>query len=186
LFVEKTWSLLGLSRWKLVAASAAGMAVIGAKIDLFFGGTTWGTAAAVGGAMGAGSAFFGSRSASGLTVKLPYFSRAIAGTELTIGPIKHQNFPWIVLDRAIGVFLNVSKRAHARQDKEILDSKKLLERLRTEKANADQAPDLLRKALSKAFSEIRNGRFDNDKREVAVASLREWLRTISEIDPATR
>ena len=194
LFVEKNWSMLGLSARRLVAVGAAtcagGGAFAGAKIDLLFGGTTLGIAAAAGGAVGAAvggiTAFFGSRSASRLTGKIPYFSRAIAGTELTAGPIKHQNFPWIVLDRAIGVFLTVSKRAHARQDEEILDSNKLLERLRAEKANADQAPDLLRKALSKAFASIRNGRFDHDKREAAVTALREWLKTISNNDPAAR
>ena len=186
LFVEKNWSLLGLSTWRFVTTAAGVGAVAGAKIDLLFGGTTWGIGAAAGGAMGGISAFFGGRSASRLTVKIPYSSRAIAGTELTVGPIMHQNFPWIVLDRAIGVFLTVSKRSHARQDKETLDLSNLLERLRAEKASADQAPDRVRKTLSKAFSEIRNGRFDHDKREATVASLREWLSTLWESHPATR
>jgi len=198
LFVEKNWSLLGLNTRQMVAAGAltgaGGGMIAGVKIDLFSVGATGGIATAAGGVMGfamggamAGiTAFFGRRSASRITVKIPYFSRAIAGTELTVGPINDQKFPWIVLDRAIGVFLSVSKRSHARREKELLNPNELRERLRNEKASADQAPDPVRKALSKAFSSIRNGRFDHDKREAAVTALREWLKIISTHDPATR
>jgi len=42
LFVERTWSLLGLSGWRLLAAGAGGGALVGAKVDLMFGGATWG------------------------------------------------------------------------------------------------------------------------------------------------
>lgn len=178
LFVEKNWSLLGLSTWQCVTALAGFGAMAGAKIDLLFGGTTWGIGAASGGLIAGITALFGRRAASRITGKIPYFSRAIAGTELTVGPINDQNFPWIVLDRAIGVFLSVSKRSHARQEKELLNPNELRERLRNEKASADQAPEFLRKALSKAFSDIRKGRFDSDKREAAVIALRDWLRTI--------
>ena len=179
LFVEKTWSLLGLSGWRLLAAGAGGGALVGAKVDLLFGGTTWGLGAAVGGAIGGGAALAGSRSAPNLTVKVPYFSRAIVGSELTAGPVTHENFPWIVLDRALGVFVSVSRRAHARQDEETLDATALAARLHEAKAGADQAPEELRKTLAKAFRDMRKGRFDDEKREPTVAALRDWLRTIS-------
>ncbi|MEI9897666.1 MAG: DUF3482 domain-containing protein [Chthoniobacter sp.] len=86
LFVERTWSLLGLNGWRLLAAGAGGGALVGAKIDLLFGGATWGLGAALGGAVGGGAALAGSRTAPGLKVNLPYFSRAIVGTELVAGP----------------------------------------------------------------------------------------------------
>jgi GTPase Era involved in 16S rRNA processing len=179
LFVERTWSLLGLSGWRLLAAGAGGGALVGAKIDLMFGGATWGLGAAVGGAIGGGAALAGSRTAPGFKARVPYFSRAIVGTELVAGPIKHDNFPWIVLDRALGIFVSVSHRAHARQDRETLDAAALAMRLQSTKAGSDQAPDDLRKALAKAFRDMRKERFTDDRRDATVDALREWLREIS-------
>jgi len=180
LFVARTWSLLGLSGWRLLAAGASGGALVGAKIDLLFGGATWGLGAAVGGAVGGGAALAGSRTAPGFKARLPYFSRAIVGTELVAGPIKHDNFPWIVLDRALGIFVSVSHRAHARQDRETLDAAALAARLQSTKAGSDQAPDELRRTLAKAFRDMRKNRFNDDRRDATVSALREWLREISE------
>jgi len=147
---------------------------------LMLGFATWGFGAAVGGALGGGAALAGSRTAPNLKVKLPYFSRAIIGTELIAGPITHENFPWIVLDRALGIFVSISRRAHARQDRETLDAAALAVRLRESRAGADQAPDGLRKTLAKAFRDMRKGRFDDARREAAITALREWLRQISQ------
>ena len=180
LFVARTWSLLGLSGWRLLAAGAGGGALVGAKIDLLFGGATWGLGAALGGAVGGGAALAGSRTAPGFKVNLPFFSRAIVGTELFAGPITHENFPWIVLDRALGIFVSVSRRAHARQDRETLDAAALAARLQATKAGSDQAPDDLRKALAKAFRDMRKNRFNDDRRDATVHALREWLRQISQ------
>ncbi|EDY19920.1 GTP-binding protein, HSR1-related [Chthoniobacter flavus Ellin428] len=180
LFVERTWSLLGLSGWRLLAAGAGGGALVGAKIDLMFGGATWGLGAAVGGAVGGGAALAGSRTAPGFKARLPYFSRAIVGTELVAGPIKHDNFPWIVLDRALGIFVSVSRRAHARQDRETLDAAALAARLQSTKAGSDQAPDDLRRTLAKAFRDMRKNRFNDDQRDATVGALREWLREVSQ------
>jgi predicted GTPase len=179
LFVERTWSLLGLSGWRLLAAGAGGGALVGAKIDLLLGGSTWGLGAAVGGAIGGGAALAGSRTAPGFKVRLPYFSRAVVGTELVAGPIAQANFPWIVLDRALGIFISVSRRAHARQDQEVLDAAALAARLRQTQAASEQAPDPLRKTLTKAFGDMRKGRFTDDRRDATVNALRDWLRELS-------
>lgn len=180
LFVERTWSLLGLSGWRLLAAGAGGGALVGAKIDLMFGGATWGLGAAVGGAVGGGAALAGSRTAPGFKARIPYFSRAIIGTELVAGPIKHDNFPWIILDRALGIFVSVSHRAHARQDRETLDAAALAARLQATKASSEQAPDDLRKTLAKAFRDMRKGRFNDDRRDATVNVFRDWLREVSQ------
>jgi hypothetical protein len=164
----------------LLAAGAGGGALVGAKIDLMFGGATWGLGAAIGGAIGGGAALAGSRTAPGLKVNIPYFSRAVIGTELVAGPITHDNFPWIILDRALGIFVSVSRRAHARQDRETLDAAALVARLQSAKAGSDQAPDELRKTLAKAFRDMRKERFTDDRRDTAVNALREWLREISQ------
>jgi hypothetical protein len=180
LFVESTWSLLGLSGWRLLATGAGGGALAGAKLDLMLGFASWGLGAAVGGVLGGGAALTGSRTAPNLKVKLPYFSRALIGTELIAGPIAHENFPWIVLDRALGIFMSISHRAHARQDRETLDAATLAARLRESRASADQAPDTLRKTLAKAFRDMRKNRFDDARRETTVTALRDWLRAISQ------
>lgn len=180
LFVEQTWSLLGLSGWKLLAAGAGGGAIVGAKLDMMVGGASWGLGAALGALGGGGVAFAGSRKPPSFEVKLPYFSRAIVGTELVIGPIAHENFPWIVLDRALGVFVSVARRAHARRDEETLDATALAVKLRERKAGMEEAPPELHKTLAKAIRDMRRGRLDADRREVAVNALREWLSKISE------
>jgi hypothetical protein len=180
LFVEKTWSLLGLSGWRLLAAGAGGGALVGAKLDLMVGGASWGLGAALGAGLGGGAAFVGSRSAPSFKVKLPYFTRQLIGTELTAGPIAHENFPWILLDRSLGVFVSVSTRAHARRDEEILDATALAERLKARGANVNQAPEILRRRLIQANRDMRKGRFDPDQRENVVNELRNWLREISQ------
>jgi hypothetical protein len=169
-----------LNGWRLLAAGAGGGALVGAKIDLLFGGATWGLGAALGGAVGGGAALASSRTAPSFKVKIPYFSRAISGTELVAGPITHENFPWIVLDRALGIFVSVARRAHARQDQETLDAAALAARLRENRAGSDQAPDALRKALGKAFRDMRKGRFTDDRRDAIVAALRDRMREISQ------
>lgn len=184
LFVERTWAVLGLSGWRLatlIAGGGAGAgALAGAKIDLVLGGATWGLGAAIGGAVGGGVALAGSRALPNIEIKLPLFSRAIVGTELVAGPIKHDNFPWILLDRALGIFVSVSRRAHARQDRENLDATALAERLKATKVSSDQAPDDLRRTLAKAFRDMRKNRFNDDQRDATVNALREWLREVSQ------
>jgi hypothetical protein len=180
LFVEKTWTVLGLNTWQLLAAGAGGGALVGAKIDLMLGGASWGLGAALGAGLGGGAAFAGSRSAPNLSVRLPYFTRQLIGTELTAGPITHENFPWILLDRALGVFVSVSSRAHARRDEEVLDATALAERLKARGASVNQAPDPLRRRLAATVRSIRKGRLDPDQRENVIVELRTWLREISQ------
>lgn len=180
LFVEQTWSLLGLRGWRLVATGAGTGALVGAKVDLLLGFATWGLGAAVGGVLGGGAAMAGSRTAPRLKVKLPYFSRAIIGTELVAGPIAHPNFPWIVLDRAVGVFLSVSRRAHARQDREALNAEALAGHLRETEFGSEGAPEEFRKILARAFRDMRKGKFDDARRESAILALKERLREISQ------
>jgi hypothetical protein len=180
LFVEKTWSLLGLRGWRLLTAGAGGGALVGAKVDLLFGGTTWGLGAAIGASLGGGAAFAGSQRGPNLTVKLPFLSRVLIGHELSAGPITNENFPWIILDRAVGVFLRVAHRAHARRDEETLDATSLAETLAARKAGINDAPDDVRHPLVKAIREIRKNRFDPERREAAVEALQGWLRKIAE------
>jgi hypothetical protein len=179
-FVEKTWSLLGLRGWRLLTAGAGGGALVGAKVDLMLGGATWGLGAAIGASLGGGVAFAGSHRAPNITVKLPFLARVLVGNELTAGPITNPNFPWVILDRALGVFLQVSHRAHARRDQETLDAAALAGALTARQAGINDAPESVRHALAKAASAIRKNRFDPERRETAVAALQDWLRKLSE------
>lgn len=179
LFVENTWSVLGLRGWRLFATAAGAGALAGGKFDAIVGGASWGLGALIGAGIGGGIAFAGSKSAPRLDVKLPFMQQAIAGAELVAGPVRHENFPWILLERAVGVFTSVSRRAHARRDRETLNAEELAERLKTHGASVEDLSSETRKNWSKVFTAIRKGRLDVVERDEFVRSLRKWLNRIS-------
>ena len=47
------------------------------------------------------------------------------GSTISVGPCRAANFPWILLDRAIGVFCYLVNRSHARRDDATLDASQL-------------------------------------------------------------
>jgi GTPase Era involved in 16S rRNA processing len=179
LFVEDTWRLIGLNSMQLTAAAAGAGALVGAKIDLVTGGASWGLGALIGAGVGGGIAFAGSKKAPRIEVKLPFLQVPIAGAELVAGPVRHENFPWILLERAMGVFMSVSRRAHARRDHETLNAQALAMRLKKEGASVEDLPDGERKQWAKVFAKTRKGRVDVVERDEFVRSLREWLARIS-------
>lgn len=179
LFLENTWSVMGLRGWRLWATAAGAGALAGGKFDAMVGGASWGLGALIGAGVGSGIALAGSKKAPRLDVKLPFLQQPIAGAELMAGPVKHENFPWILLERAVGVFVSVSTRAHARRDSENLNATELAARLKSREASAEQLPDALRRQWSKAFAAIRKGKLDVVERDEFVRSLRNWLSEIS-------
>jgi hypothetical protein len=179
LFVDKTWSILGLRGWRLFATAAGAGALAGGKFDAIVGGASWGLGALIGAGIGGGIAFAGSKSAPRLEVKLPGTRQAIAGAELVAGPVRHENFPWILLERAIGVFTSVSRRAHARRDRETLNAEELAIRLKSQGASVEDLSNDTRNRWSKVFAAIRKGRLNVEERDEFVRSVRDWLGRIS-------
>jgi hypothetical protein len=192
LFSEETWRLFGLSTRQLIATAAAGGAMTGAGGDLLAGGHSLGLFALVGGVVGAGGAMalgkqrpelsIDSRQASRLPKSLAQFLPGkiqLSGRVLTVGPYRALNFPWILMDRALGVFGYVINRAHARRDQVTLRSSLLQPILEPHAVLSGHWPDADRKAWERFFAAIRKGKDTSDQREEFRQRLAERLRQIS-------
>lgn len=108
---RRTWSV---SRQYLATAGFGAGAIGGAGIDALTLGSSLGTAALVGGLIGAaGSYFWGDR------LRLPslHIGPLRHGLRtLTYGPVQDLQFGYVVLGRAVDHWWHVSHRNHARQD----------------------------------------------------------------------
>jgi Domain of unknown function (DUF3482)/50S ribosome-binding GTPase len=175
LFVDETWSILGLRGWRLVATAAGAGAIAGGKFDAIVGGASWGLGALIGAGVGGGMAYAGSKGAPRVKV----MGQDIAGAELMAGPVENPNFPWIILERAVGVFTSVSRRAHARRDRETLNARELAALLGSQGASVESLPAETRKEWAKVFVAIRKGRLGIVERDEFVRSIRNWLSRIA-------
>jgi GTPase Era involved in 16S rRNA processing len=112
LFAVRTWQVLGLSPRQLATVAAVGGGVIGAGLDLAAAGLTFGVFTAIGGAIGAGSAyFFGEQMAKAKVIGL-----RLGGYRVSVGPNKNMNFPYVLLDRALIYYSYIINWAHGRRD----------------------------------------------------------------------
>jgi hypothetical protein len=125
LFAEDVWRTLGLTPGQLVAAGAASGAATGLAVDAAVGGHSLFLGALVGGVLGASVAAFGEARPrirshdDGLVESGKRAWRRIAGDpespRFTVGPLRGENFPWVLLDRALLHFEAVTRRSHARR-----------------------------------------------------------------------
>ena len=118
LFAERTWASLGLSATQLLATYAISGAVTGGLIDAGVGAASFGAGAAIGAIMGAGVTalhlqhrFESATRLDGLLDRLR--SSVASGPAYRVGPIRHPNFPFVLLDRALRYHAAVRDRAHA-------------------------------------------------------------------------
>ncbi|MEM7145200.1 MAG: GTPase/DUF3482 domain-containing protein [Verrucomicrobiota bacterium] len=119
LFAEETWQFLGLTKWQLAVAGAITGGAAGAGIDIAAGGTALGIPAALGAAAGLTASLLKGRSLANIKVDLPFLPGAKAspgGAQLSAGPSRNPNFPWILLDRALSHLHQLLLRAHGRRD----------------------------------------------------------------------
>ncbi|MDX9820275.1 MAG: GTPase/DUF3482 domain-containing protein [Desulfococcus multivorans] len=117
LFSKNSWRVLGMKKWQLAAAGAAGGGALGAKIDLALAGQGMGISTAVGGLVGGiiggGSAVFGVRRAAAAKVKgLP-----LGRLKVRVGPVKNDQLLYVLLDRMLIYFSHVINWAHSRRDR---------------------------------------------------------------------
>jgi hypothetical protein len=118
LFAERTWASLGLSAGQLLAGYALSGAITGGLIDAAVGAASFGAGAALGALFGAGATALHLQhrfeSATRLDGVLDRLRNAVAGgPAYRVGPLKHPNFPFVVLDRALRYHDAVMNRAHA-------------------------------------------------------------------------
>jgi len=187
LFSEASWSLLGLSARQLLAAGAMAGAVVGAGADALTVGHTLLAGSAIGAAAGAAGALALGKRRPDISVGVPRSwwpgpLRALApgrvqlgGAALVAGPVTAINFPWIVLDRALGTAAYVMRRAHARRDEVTLQADELQALLRADGVDGSHWDDAERRAAERAFAQQRRGRLLPEEREPLLQAVRRRL-----------
>ncbi len=120
LFAETGWRVLGLDTWQLLRVGVLGGAAVGGAIDLAVGGASLLAGTLIGGAVGGASSYLGARSIARVRV----FGRPLGGKVARVGPVKSENFPWILLDRALLHYASVVRRPHACRDPLVLAHEK--------------------------------------------------------------
>ncbi|BDS08025.1 hypothetical protein NT6N_30650 [Oceaniferula spumae] len=118
----ETWSKWGLSRGQLAMAGGAAGAAAGVAVDVGSGGLTHGAGTLFGTLVGAAAAFFKGDELPDLKVDMTggVKLKGGEGRKLELGPPKNENFPWVLLDRLLVTFREVSGRAHGKRDQEVL------------------------------------------------------------------
>ncbi len=184
LFSDETWQAFGLDENQLVTAGAIGGAVAGAGLDVLTAGHTLLAGTVIGGFVGAAGAFLFGKQRPELKVQAPggIAQLSLGGSMLKVGPYAAVNFPWILLDRAIGTFAYVSGRAHARRDEATIDSASLKEALDAAKLSTASWDDAKRRECERTFAAIRAGSAEPAERSALVAIVAENL---ARVDPRT-
>ncbi|NEW60990.1 GTPase/DUF3482 domain-containing protein [Sulfurovum sp. bin170] len=112
LFSKESASIFGLSQKELIITGASAGALGGLGIDLAFGGGTLFLASLIGGAVGGVGAMVGFDNIYDVKV----LGQSFGKRELTVGPMKNLNFPYILLGRALYHASVMAKRSHAQRD----------------------------------------------------------------------
>ena len=117
LFSEESASIFGLSEKELIVTGASAGAITGVGVDLMFAGQTLFLASVIGGVIGGVGAKFGFNN----LYEIKVLGQNLGKRELTIGPMKNLNFPYILLGRALYHSSIIAKRSHAMRDNMKLD-----------------------------------------------------------------
>jgi len=118
LFAEKLWREWGLT--PTILSTAASGAAVGLGLDAAVGGLSGGAGALIGGLIGAvGGAGAYVRKRYAQVTDSRRRVRELLGNRgdvvLSIGPLRHPSFPWILLDLSLAHHEAVSRRPHALQ-----------------------------------------------------------------------
>ena len=169
LFSKESASIFGLTQRELILTGVSAGALGGLGIDAIFGGGTLFLASLIGGAVGGIGVMVGFDNLYDIKV----LGQSFGKRELTIGPMKNLNFPYILLGRSLYHASVMANRSHAERDSinikteksytgKIMDSetRKILEKLHVKLRNGDKLNDPLieeyRKSISDSFLELLN------------------------------
>ena len=145
LFSKQSASIFGLSQKELTITGASAGAIGGLGIDLAFGGGTLFLASLIGGAVGGMGAMIGFDN----LYEIKVMGQTIGKRELSIGPMKNLNFPYILLSRSLYYAYITANRSYAIRDS--------LE-LKQEEFFGEQVFDVhRRKKLEKVHNRLRKG-----------------------------
>ena len=182
LFSQPTWSLLGLSGRQLLAAGTLAGAAVGAGADAMTAGHTLLAGSVIGAAVGAAGTLVLGKRRPEIAVRLPQALGGwwpgrirLGGGGMVVGPYAARNFPWIVLDRAIGTLVAVMQRAHARRDRVTLQADQLRELLHGSGLASTGWDEADRKACEKVFTKARQGSLEAPDRAGLQALIRRRL-----------
>ncbi len=109
LFSQQTWRLFGLTRRQLVATGALGGAAAGSVIDLAVHGASLLLGSGLGAVAGGVSAWLTAERIANVRM----LGHALGGKELSVGPMRNLNFPYVVLGRALLHWRMIEQRTHA-------------------------------------------------------------------------
>ncbi len=173
IFSDETWRAFGLSGGQLVAAGAITGAAGGVVWDLVTAGHSIGIPTFVGTGIGAASAFILGKSRPEIDVKLPggFGAWKLGGRSMKVGPYKADNFPWILLDRAFGVFGSVVNRSHARRDQATLDTAALQSAMTESGIATANWSGEERRTAQKIFARIRQDKITPEDRDTLRSLL---------------
>ena len=151
LFSKESASIFGLSENELTMTGASAGAVGGLGIDVALGGHTLFLASIIGGIIGG----VGARVGFDNLYEVKILGQNLGKRELTIGPMKNLNFPYILLGRSLYHASIIAKRSHAlRDDVELEDEEFFTEQI----IDTDT-----RKKLEKLHVKLRKGEEPNSE-----------------------
>jgi len=125
LFSKQSAAIFGLTKRELLITTTTSGAVTGAGIDLLLAGHTGFLGAAIGGAVGGISGYFGFDE----LFRSKLLGKKLGQKYLQIGPMQNKNFPYILLNRSIFYVRKLLEFSHAKRDKFILDQNEQQENL---------------------------------------------------------
>jgi GTPase Era involved in 16S rRNA processing len=162
LFSKESASIFGLSQKELILTSASAGAMGGLGLDLMLGGGSLFLGSVIGGAMGGVGAMIGFDN----LYEMKILGQKFGKRELSIGPMKNLNFPYILLGRSLYHASIIAKRSHAIRDQIRLED----EELYTEQIIQSDT----RKKLERLHTQLRKGETPNKE------SIRLYRQTILE------
>lgn len=165
LFTSQNWALFGLDRTQLIAAGGVTGALTGGGLDLAVGGASLFLGSLVGAAVGSTLAWLGGEELA----KFKVLGTPLGGQVARTGPVQAQNFPWVLLGRALFHLKLVSERNHALRSAFVSDLSDNETRI------FESLPSGTRNQLARYFRHMRDDALESDEREAAARLLAEYL-----------
>jgi hypothetical protein len=160
LFSTDDWYFWGLNRRQLITAGATSGALVGGAVDVSVGGASFFLGSLVGAAVGgATAAFGGARLTQVKVLTLP-----LGGLLLQCGPTQHENFPYVVLGRALHHQRTIAGRTHADRTTLALADEPL-----------EQIDPEVRKALDAIFGRLRAGAAPHEVSDQLASAIGELI-----------
>lgn len=196
LFDAETAQVLGLSLGTLTVTAAAAGAAAGGTLDVMVGGASFATGAVLGAAVAGGSAYLAGKTAlepatsevgenaARRSMRALFGKRFGTGTRLVIGPVRSDNFPFVLIDRAIGLIAELLRRTHARRDRQRFTAVELKAALDRANASTEAWPAELRKLCLAYARAVRSGRPGYEQEQQLREAIAAQLQTLTARNPA--